>query len=78
MARIVKEVVNRSEPDVRWFLFGDDDTVFFMENLVRTLSKYDHDRWFYVGSNSFAVAVTGRVLMIEEEGDEVGLKSGWR
>ncbi|KAB2634282.1 hypothetical protein D8674_041102 [Pyrus ussuriensis x Pyrus communis] len=52
VARAVKEVVDRGEPDVRWFVFGDDDTVFFVENLVRTLSKYDHDRWFYVGSNS--------------------------
>ncbi|KAM1545077.1 hypothetical protein ACFX15_044796 [Malus domestica] len=52
VARMVKEVVDRGEPDVRWFVFGDDDTVFFVENLVRTLSKYDHDRWFYVGSNS--------------------------
>ncbi|PQM40516.1 uncharacterized protein Pyn_23969 [Prunus yedoensis var. nudiflora] len=52
VARAVKEVVDRCEPDVRWFIFGDDDTVFFVENLVKTLSKYDHDRWFYVGSNS--------------------------
>ncbi|XP_068336097.1 uncharacterized protein [Pyrus communis] len=52
VARMVKEVVDRGEADVRWFVFGDDDTVFFVENLVRTLSKYDHDRWFYVGSNS--------------------------
>ncbi|KAF4382615.1 hypothetical protein F8388_015443 [Cannabis sativa] len=52
VARVVKEVVDRGEPDVRWFVFGDDDTVFFVDNLVKTLSKYDHDRWFYVGSNS--------------------------
>ncbi|VVA32454.1 PREDICTED: transferring glycosyl group transferase [Prunus dulcis] len=52
VASAVKEVVDRGEPDVRWFIFGDDDTVFFVENLVKTLSKYDHDRWFYVGSNS--------------------------
>lgn len=37
---------------MRWFVFGDDDTVFFVDNLVKTLSKYDDDRWFYVGSNS--------------------------
>lgn len=52
VARVVKEVVDRGEPGVRWFVFGDDDTVFFVDNLVRTLSKYDHERWFYVGSNS--------------------------
>lgn len=53
VARMVKEVVDRGgNEDVRWFVFGDDDTVFFVDNLVRALAKYDHDRWFYVGSNS--------------------------
>ncbi|KAF8409492.1 hypothetical protein HHK36_005568 [Tetracentron sinense] len=52
VSRIVSETVNRNLSDVRWFVFGDDDTVFFPENLVKALSKYDHDRWFYVGSNS--------------------------
>ncbi|XP_061350559.1 uncharacterized protein LOC133295717 [Gastrolobium bilobum] len=52
VARVVKEVVDRNETDVRWFVFGDDDTVFLVENVVRTLSKYDHDRWFYIGGNS--------------------------
>lgn len=52
VARVVKEIVDRGEPDVRWFVFGDDDTIFFVDNLVRTLSKYDHNQWFYVGSNS--------------------------
>jgi len=52
VARVVKEAVDRNETDVRWFVFGDDDTVFFVENVVRTLAKYDHERWFYVGSNS--------------------------
>ena len=52
VARVVKEVVELNEPDVDWFVFGDDDTVFFVENLVTVLSKYDHNGWFYVGSNS--------------------------
>ena len=52
MARAVKEAVERNETGVRWFVFGDDDTVFFVDNVVSVLSKYDHDRWFYVGSNS--------------------------
>ena len=37
---------------MRWFVFGDDDTVFFVDNLVTVLSKYDHRKWWYVGSNS--------------------------
>lgn len=52
LARIVKEAVDRNDSDIRWFVFGDDDTVFFVDNLIRTLSKYDHDQWFYIGGRS--------------------------
>ncbi|KAM4093237.1 hypothetical protein ACB094_06G099700 [Castanea mollissima] len=52
VARVVKEVVDRGEEGVRWYVFGDDDTVFFVDNLVKTLAKYDHERWFYIGGNS--------------------------
>ncbi|KAK7342150.1 hypothetical protein VNO80_25093 [Phaseolus coccineus] len=52
VARAVKEAVDRNETDVRWFVFGDDDTVFFVDNVVRALARYDHRQWLYVGSNS--------------------------
>uniref|UniRef100_A0A7N0TGA2 Uncharacterized protein n=1 Tax=Kalanchoe fedtschenkoi TaxID=63787 RepID=A0A7N0TGA2_KALFE len=52
VARIVKEAVHLNESGVRWYVFGDDDTVFFVDNLAGVLSKYDHRRWFYVGSCS--------------------------
>lgn len=52
MARVVLETVALNHTNVRWFVFGDDDTVFFPENLVKTLSKYDHELWYYIGSNS--------------------------
>lgn len=52
VARVVKEIVDRNDGGVRWYVFGDDDTVFFVDNLVKTLAKYNHERWFYVGSNS--------------------------
>ncbi|TYI94663.1 hypothetical protein E1A91_D02G220600v1 [Gossypium mustelinum] len=52
VARVVKEAVDRNEKGIRWFVFGDDDTVFVVDNLVKVLSKYDHDKWYYVGSNS--------------------------
>ncbi|CDY58245.1 BnaA03g58010D [Brassica napus] len=54
VARVVKETIDRGDDnkDVRWFVFGDDDTVFFVDNLVTVLSKYDHRKWWYVGSNS--------------------------
>lgn len=31
---------------------GDDDTVFFTENLVSVLRKYDHKQFYYIGSSS--------------------------
>lgn len=52
LARIAKEIVELAESDVRWFVFGDDDTIFFVDNLVKVLSKYDYTRWYYIGTNS--------------------------
>ncbi|XP_058092241.1 uncharacterized protein LOC131238609 [Magnolia sinica] len=52
VARIVSEIVALDLPDVRWIVLGDDDTVFFPENLAVTLGKYDWDGWYYVGGNS--------------------------
>lgn len=52
VARVVSETVALNHSDVKWFVFGDDDTAFFPENLVKTLSKYDHGLWYYIGTNS--------------------------
>ncbi|KAF7805826.1 UDP-glucose:O-linked fucose beta-1 [Senna tora] len=52
VARVVAETVALNHSDVRWYVFGDDDTVFFPENLVKTLSKYDHQLWYYIGTHS--------------------------
>ncbi|GKB99796.1 uncharacterized protein Tco_0985933 [Tanacetum coccineum] len=56
VARVVSETVALNHSNVRWFVFGDDDTVFFPENLVKTLSKYDHDLLYFVGSSSESFA----------------------
>ncbi|KAL1823086.1 hypothetical protein ACET3Z_009864 [Daucus carota] len=40
VARVVAETVALNHTNVRWFVFGDDDTVFSAENLVKVLSKY--------------------------------------
>ncbi|XP_013666085.1 uncharacterized protein LOC106370635 isoform X2 [Brassica napus] len=37
---------------VRWYVTGDDDSLFFVDNLVDVLSKYDHTRQHYIGTNS--------------------------
>jgi len=52
VARVVKETVALNHSDVRWYVFGDDDTIFLPHNLVKTLSKYDHRLWYYIGSSS--------------------------
>ncbi|RDX63799.1 hypothetical protein CR513_57728, partial [Mucuna pruriens] len=55
IARIVKESFELGLENVRWFVMGDDDTVFFTDNLVTVLSKYDHNEMYYVGGNSESV-----------------------
>ncbi|KAL0697329.1 hypothetical protein Bca4012_053451 [Brassica carinata] len=55
IARCVLETVrmfNTSSEEVRWYVFGDDDTIFIPENLARTLSKYNHTSWYYIGASS--------------------------
>ncbi|KAJ1422250.1 hypothetical protein SESBI_13071 [Sesbania bispinosa] len=55
IARIVYESFKLGLPNVRWFVMGDDDTVFFPENLVTVLGKYDHNQMYYIGGNSESV-----------------------
>lgn len=52
LSRIVSEMFRLALPNVDWFVMGDDDTVFFTENLVRMLSKYDCTKMYYIGSQS--------------------------
>jgi hypothetical protein len=55
IARIVKESFELGLDNVRWFVMGDDDTVFFTDNLVNVLEKYDHNQMYYIGGNSESV-----------------------
>ncbi|KAJ1390006.1 hypothetical protein SESBI_37825 [Sesbania bispinosa] len=55
LARILEETFEIGLQNVRWFVMGDDDTVFFPENLVTVLAKYDHNQMYYIGSNSESV-----------------------
>jgi len=52
ISRVVTETLNLGMKDVRWFVMGDDDTVFMVDNLVRILSKYNHKHFYYIGSSS--------------------------
>ncbi|EFJ33769.1 glycosyltransferase-like protein [Selaginella moellendorffii] len=52
IARIVSEMFRLGLGDVRWFVMGDDDTVFVPGNLAKVLAKYDHRQPYYIGSIS--------------------------
>ncbi|KAF1882781.1 hypothetical protein Lal_00002962 [Lupinus albus] len=52
ISRIVTETLKLGMEDVRWFVMGDDDTVFVVDNVVSVLNKYDHRHFYYVGSSS--------------------------
>ncbi|KAG9159160.1 hypothetical protein Leryth_024925 [Lithospermum erythrorhizon] len=47
-----RETLRLGMENVRWFVMGDDDTVFVTDNLVRVLNKYDHNQYYYIGSSS--------------------------
>ncbi|KAL8146089.1 hypothetical protein AgCh_004001 [Apium graveolens] len=56
VARVVEETFNAENgDDVRWYLFADDDTILFVNNVAEVLSKYDHREYFYVGMPSESV-----------------------
>ncbi|XAR52353.1 Glycoprotein-N-acetylgalactosamine 3-beta-galactosyltransferase [Bertholletia excelsa] len=52
IARIIAECFRLRLPNVRWFILGDDDTIFNTDNLVAVLSKYDPSEMVYIGSPS--------------------------
>ncbi|KAM5583892.1 hypothetical protein ABKV19_003660 [Rosa sericea] len=52
ISRVVSETLRLGLEDVRWFVMGDDDTVFVVDNVLRILSKYDHTQFYYIGSSS--------------------------
>ncbi|KAF9595193.1 hypothetical protein IFM89_037779 [Coptis chinensis] len=52
ISRVVSETMRLGLKDVRWFVMGDDDTVFVIDNVMRVLAKYDHRQFYYVGSSS--------------------------
>ncbi|KAL4188694.1 hypothetical protein AMTRI_Chr08g161710 [Amborella trichopoda] len=55
IARIVLESFALGLDGIRWFVMGDDDTVFFTENLAEVLGKYNHEEMYYIGGNSESV-----------------------
>jgi hypothetical protein len=52
ISRIISECFRLGLPNVRWYILGDDDTIFNVDNLVALLHKYDHSQMVYIGSPS--------------------------
>ncbi|XP_020571076.1 uncharacterized protein LOC110018186 [Phalaenopsis equestris] len=55
IARIAADEYRMGTDGVRWFVMGDDDTLFFPENVAAVLGKYDHEQMYYVGAASESV-----------------------
>lgn len=55
IVRTILETFREGDEDVRWYVMADDDTVFVVDNLVEVLKKYDHTKYFYIGTNSECV-----------------------
>ncbi|EEC73791.1 hypothetical protein OsI_08478 [Oryza sativa Indica Group] len=49
ISRIVSETFRLGLSGVRWYVMGDDDTVFLPDNLVAVLQKLDHRQPYYIG-----------------------------
>ncbi|CAI9106297.1 OLC1v1005423C1 [Oldenlandia corymbosa var. corymbosa] len=52
----IMEVVREYPEGFRWLLIGEDDTIFFVENILDVLEKYDDTKLYYFGGNSELVA----------------------
>ncbi|KAI3706743.1 hypothetical protein L6452_24682 [Arctium lappa] len=55
IVRTILETFREGDKGVRWFVMGDDDTVFFLDNLVELLGRFDHTKYFYIGGISECV-----------------------
>ncbi|KAF3788196.1 hypothetical protein EJ110_NYTH21336 [Nymphaea thermarum] len=55
MARIAAESFRLGLEGTRWFVMGDDDTVFVPDNVVAALAGLDHRAMWYVGAPSESV-----------------------
>ncbi|XP_049379137.1 uncharacterized protein LOC125843973 [Solanum stenotomum] len=48
----IMEVFREGHEGVRWVVMGDDDSIFFVDNMVDILAQYDHTKYYYFGGHS--------------------------
>lgn len=49
---VLREVEKGDRGEIRWLVMGDDDSIFFVDNIVGVLGEYDHTRYYYLGGQS--------------------------
>ncbi|KAH6812973.1 hypothetical protein C2S51_021991 [Perilla frutescens var. frutescens] len=53
MVHGIMEVVREAgDQDLRWVVMGDDDSIFFVDNIVDVVAELDHTRYYYLGRPS--------------------------
>ncbi|KAL2535815.1 hypothetical protein Fot_17206 [Forsythia ovata] len=52
MVHGIMEVFRQERGNIRWLVIGDDDSIFFVDNIVDVLAKYDHTKYYYLGGQS--------------------------
>lgn len=52
MVHAIMEIVRDERKGFRWLIMGDDDSIFFVDNMVDVLAKYDHTKYYYLGGPS--------------------------
>ncbi|KAL3625827.1 hypothetical protein CASFOL_030356 [Castilleja foliolosa] len=55
MVHGILELFREEHEDMRWIVMGDDDSIFFVDNIVDVLSEYDHNRYYYLEWHSETV-----------------------
>lgn len=48
----IMEVFREDHENLRWLVMGDDDSIFFVDNMVEILAQYDHTKYYYLGGHS--------------------------
>ncbi|XP_028077485.1 uncharacterized protein LOC114279449 [Camellia sinensis] len=55
MVLAIWETFREGDDGARWYIMGFDDSIFFVDNWVNVLNKYDHSKYYYIGGNSETV-----------------------
>ncbi|KAL8527498.1 hypothetical protein ACS0TY_005368 [Phlomoides rotata] len=55
MVHGIMEVIRETttmKNEFRWLVMGDDDSIFFVDNMVDVLRRYDYRKYYYIGGHS--------------------------